>query len=284
MDSFFFDILGALVGLVTVLLLLSVVVTALVQATQALLRLRGRNLLFGLTGIIAEQTGLSGPEAKEKAREILTANAAPVLRGHIDPLGWLGKWVGPQVSWLEVDDLRRVLDDCALNVSKDVQARIVDRYAKLEKGALSKRFLRNVRLWTIIWALPVAFYFQVSTPAVLNELLSQPHLQPPAPATETGESVTQEELEDALQSLQRLNIEPWRDEWDFYVKDGKTQWSHWVGIFITTILLSFGAPFWFNALLYVVNLRDTLKPPSRDVKKPQTSDADQEAQTHTNRE
>ncbi|MEJ2653033.1 MAG: hypothetical protein P8173_14905 [Gammaproteobacteria bacterium] len=344
MNSLFFDILGALIGLVTVLLLLSMVVTALVQATQALLRLRGRNLLYGLAGILQEQADLSSETAKEKAREILTANGAPMLRGKIDPLGFIGKWLGPQTSWLSMEELRTILDDCTVDVEVNVRDKIVNRFENIQK-VMSKRFLRTMRLWTIAWALPVAFYFQISAPAVLTNFLNDAELQARAvqmatdlqgqaqatlgrqPTYEDGSAKALRRLiekhpkyrvvfkeaskgeEDkgdivanlaqalkddphgqeliaeyrqlldeqyrimidqarknanmAGQSLAKLNIDPWRKGWGFYVHAGQLRWSNCTGVFMTLILLSFGAPFWFNLLRYLMNLRDVLKPPEQ---------------------
>lgn len=348
MDSLFFDILGALIGFVTVLLLLSLIVTALVQATQALLRLRGRNLLFGLAGVLAEQADLSPEAAKEKAREILTANGAPMLRGRIDPLGTIGKWMGPQTSWLDAQELKTILDDCTVEVEANVRDKIVKRFENVER-VLSKRFLRTMRLWTIAWSLPVAFYFQISAPAVLNDFMTDPELRARAvemaadlqtqdPATagrqpsyqdisaqaldrladkypdqrvllekvkgegknkdavvaeltqvlkdkprgqqmiavyeqlfdEQYQVMLEQAMEDAgraVQSLAQFNIEPWRKGWGFYVRAGQPRWSNWIGVFMTLILLSFGAPFWFNSLSYLMNLRDALKPSSKDKNK-----------------
>lgn len=40
--------------------------------------------------------------------------------------------------------------------------------------------------------------------------------------------------------------------------------QNWLGVLLTVIFLSLGAPFWFNALRHLLNLRDTLSPaPSR---------------------
>jgi len=342
MDSLFFDTLGALIGLVTVLLLLSMIVTALVQATQAMLRLRGRNLLFGLAGVLREQVNMSPERAKVEARTILNANGAPVLRSFVDPLGSVGKLFGPQVSWLEPAELREILGGCTLNLTDDACQSVVERYKKLQK-VFSKRFLRTIRIWTIVWALPVASYFQVSVPALLNDFLNSHELQSrmlgvasdthaytplsheqiakrvleqlavshpelmltletASSGEQSKESIAnelafllrehpdnrsliseyqhllhqsyQEELDTAFNAtgvaalnLAQLNIEPWRESWEFYVRGGVARWGNWVGVLMTMILLSFGAPFWFNVLRNMMNLRDTLKPPSEIVGK-----------------
>jgi hypothetical protein len=199
-----------------------------------------------------------------------------------------------------------------------------------------------MRVWTVLWALPVAFYFQVSAPALLSDFFTVPGLQNTALNTVfTGQNVphvsqnrqvnfkeisgkalntlaqvypqhqavfqklmdegqdkgdivqalslalknnperqklvaeyeqlfgtySRAELDAALkttgaatQQLSLLNIDPWREKWDFYVHDHKMRWNNWVGMLMTTILLSFGAPFWFNVLREMMNLRDSLTP------------------------
>jgi hypothetical protein len=344
MDSLFFDVLGAAIGFVTVMLLLSLIVTALVQATQSVLRLRARNLLFGLTAILQQEGEKSRQDAKDGARTIL--NQA-VLRGNVDPTTNLGKSLGPQVSWLKPEQLKEILAQCPLNLKPDVTKKIEERFGKIQE-AMRKRFLRNMRVWTIVWALPVAFYFQVSAPLLLSDFLNNPELRAQAlqmaPDIQTraqatlGAQVTYQQLsakaleelakkhpdlrptleeasgagrnKDSIigelalvlddrpqkaallaeyeglldahyraqldaareaigayrEQLGQLGIEPWGGTWAFYVKDSVPQWGNWIGVLMTMILLSFGAPFWFNALRYFMNLRDTLKPPSKGQK------------------
>jgi hypothetical protein len=362
MNSTLFDILGALIGLVTVLLLLSLIVTALVQATQAMLRLRGRNLLFGLTSVLTQETGMPYPEAKQNARDLLNANEAPLLRGRgqFMPTERVGKWFGPQVSWLDDGDLKAILATCRINVGDKTKDNILARFDKVQ-GAMRKRFLRTMRLWTIAWALPVAFYFQVNTLTVLNDFLTDPELRARAVAmapdlqaqaqatlgrqvsyesvsaqalerlTQTypkhraaleevsgvgqskGDIVSElslvlkddaerralveayerlldehyravlntalEEAGVATQRLGQFNIEPWRDDWGFYVREGQVRWNNWIGVFMTMILLSFGAPFWFNALSNLMNLRDALKP--QKIAQPATTRKNQSPESKT---
>src|SRR5258708_37434374 len=54
------NIVGTLLAFVTIMLMLSLIVTSLVQFTQATLRLRGRNLLFGIGALIKQHA----PHAK----------------------------------------------------------------------------------------------------------------------------------------------------------------------------------------------------------------------------
>ncbi|MEJ2719255.1 MAG: hypothetical protein P8182_19340, partial [Deltaproteobacteria bacterium] len=75
-----------------------------------------------------------------------------------------------------MEELRTILDDCTVDVEVNVRDKIVNRFENIQK-VMSKRFLRTMRLWTIAWALPVAFYFQISAPAVLTNFLNDAELQ-----------------------------------------------------------------------------------------------------------
>ncbi len=88
------DVLGVLIAFVSVILLLSMVVTALVQATKSLLRLRGRNLLVGVASLLdslgdrgsgdspgeSENQPANGAAGQNK-RDGLMARAADLIRG-----------------------------------------------------------------------------------------------------------------------------------------------------------------------------------------------------------
>src|SRR5688500_1669895 len=66
------NILGALIGFVSVTLLFSMVVTALVQASQFVLQMRARNLQRGLTLFVQNVLEVKDPkEAKDKAAKVL---------------------------------------------------------------------------------------------------------------------------------------------------------------------------------------------------------------------
>jgi hypothetical protein len=57
------------------------------------------------------------------------------------------------------------------------------------------------------------------------------------------------------------------------------RWNNWIGVFMTMILLSFGAPFWFNALSNLMNLRDALKP--QKIAQPATTRKNQSPESKT---
>lgn len=69
-----------------------------------------------------------------------------------------------------------------------------------------------------------------------------------------------EELSRATGELASLDITPWRYGWRFYSDASGVRWANWLGVLVTAVLLTFGAPFWYSRLKDVANLRDALKP------------------------
>jgi len=67
--------LGVLIAFVTVILLLSIVVMGVVQATQAVLRLRSRNLMQGVAALLKKHSGgnLTNSEYRGEAARVLNS-------------------------------------------------------------------------------------------------------------------------------------------------------------------------------------------------------------------
>jgi hypothetical protein len=175
------NIVGTLLAFVTIMLLLSLIVTSLVQFTQATFRLRGRNLLFGVAALIQEHA----PQAKSPGGKTspLRANphlaaAARVLNNADASLKYLAEpnatgrvIVGPPVSWVNSDDLARAVVS-TLDTPAGSEGRVKQTFENMEP-ALAKRFQVIIRIWTVAWSFAIAFTFQVSTPDLLNTLPSE---------------------------------------------------------------------------------------------------------------
>ena len=73
-----------------------------------------------------------------------------------------------------------------------------------------------------------------------------------------------EELRVSVGRLGKLNIEPWGRGTEFYWtgsgKDRDINGANVVGVLIMAMLLTLGAPFWFQALRNLAGLRDLLAP------------------------
>lgn len=186
-----FDMLGALVGFTALILLLSLVVTALVQASQSVLRLRGRNLFAGLrslleTALLAEnsqrkQDNLAAaraklppanfeplPTAQKLAQRITgTKHLLPLL---VEPQATLMVAVfGPQRSWILKDELLEILR--SPNAKFPARAiKTVDKLFERWEAVSFKDYQYLIRMVTVGWGLVVAIIFQVNAPAVLKRL------------------------------------------------------------------------------------------------------------------
>jgi len=64
-----------------------------------------------------------------------------------------------------------------------------------------------------------------------------------------------------MDALARFSIAPWAEGWAYYT--GPDRFENWVGVALTALLLSLGAPFWFNMLRSLANLRDQMQPVAR---------------------
>lgn len=185
-SSVLLDVLAIVIAFAAVMLLLSLLVTSLAQATQAALRLRARNLQSGLASIL-------DPEFKSGARalaaSLLNSVEVSVLRRRKDPTSWFSRLRGPFVSWVEPQRLREALtkevgdksepsakeekaDEEPATSAVDVDA-TVERFRRLD-APLKKRFALAMRMISVSWALIVALVFQVSTPMLLERLSTDP--------------------------------------------------------------------------------------------------------------
>lgn len=343
-----FEVIGVLIGFITVMLLLSLVVTGLVQAIQAGIRLRARNLKKGIEALLEIVIGKS--EANKKiAADILNSENFLVLGKRKDPNSFISRLKGSVVSYIDPEQLFKVLH-AKLESHKDLKKEIIskiDVYWNVLARQMEKLFLKYIRVITIVCAIAVAFYFQVSAPDLLNKLSIDPEYRAKIVAEaanftdESGEkpkiilnyqdvsalaladveekypnvkevleevsasgktkSELLEELEDVLKDkipnvaevkkfyeqqldkyykdesersqeqvrtaidmLGQFSINVWQYGWAFYIKNKAVQWKNVIGVLITIILLTFGAPFWFDRLKDVLKLKDIL---SKGVKK-----------------
>ena len=342
------DLIATLLAFITVILLLSLVVTALVQFVQAALRLRGRNLYRGLTSLF-ENLQPEKPTTSPKKLAAGVCNAQELVPVHRRltlpkqvPLAptWLA---GVARSHISKEEFKELVTKYGKDLSKDAVDRIDTLFPRMEKS-LRKSFEYRIRIVSVVCALLVAAVFQVSTPDLLQELSTDPQLRaqyvesaeqlrhsaqtsldrlapyddvsdealrqlqekhPELAAKleeasgqgkskrdvlaeldlilsdlpERRQAILQEyetvldelyqeqnqaaldELRSATGELAKLNIEPWARGRQFYVTRDGIQWQNVFGVLLTALLLTFGAPFWFDRLRDLAKLRDALSPP-----------------------
>lgn len=352
------ELSSLLIGFITVMLLLSVLVTALVQATQATFRLRARNLKKGVLALFDNALGGKPKDNKERVEKLLNSrgidvvkqdtinnNSAKRIKGPVVRV--IGRIIGSAVSNIEKEELKNALSHVKAELDDEQIEKIktgINEFWENIENLMKKRFLFIVRIISIAWAIIVAFYFQVSAPHLLNRLsidsdfrnrlvaeavnltneqgdkldltveyqdISEQALEKleekhpkfkekleEASGTGDDKAALKEELKiviegegtdkeraDILNSydkildelyeenreksiekvqeitsrLGRINIIPWQYGNQFYKKNGAIQWGKIIGVLFTAILLSFGAPFWYEKLKEVLKLRDMLK-------------------------
>jgi 3',5'-cyclic AMP phosphodiesterase CpdA len=282
------NVLGILIAFVTIILLLSMVVTGLVQATQAVLRLRSRNLQQGVAALLAKYSGSveSKMDYRGLAAKVLNSPKLALLERVDKGDSKMRRLLGPKVSWAPpaelagaiahaADLLRAASPDRAV-LSPDASPQRIEQDVVRMEPALRKRFQMFIRLWTIFWSLIVAVLFQVNTPDLLSSFGSQPAstaayvaaadkdltLAKSAGSHEaTGETAGTSAGEGAEAQLQTFGIRFWGGHTEYYFdpNDG-LHWPAIIGVLMTGILMSFGAPFWFQKLQFLASLRDQKSP------------------------
>ena len=339
----FFDVLGVLIGFVSVMLLLSLLVTALVQLAQNFMMLRFRNLRWGLMALIPDEMARTPGEKRAITEQIL---AKPVSDRKVGD-----RFINPALTWIRPEEFVERLMRINPTLSKEILTETKAKFENIE-NYLSKRFQFHVRILSIVCAAAVAFVFQVGTLDLVKNLSVSPELrarsiavardlvnnEEPGPVTAPSYNyISDQALEmmltrhpDLLRSLEEaaglgrdradilnefnavlidanvsnretiageyaglldslynsgaeqalayarqyseqlaiINITLWPEGWKFY-KDV----NHWIGFIITIILLSFGAPFWYEMLSKLLKLKDQLQPKQEDTMSGKTSNS-----------
>lgn len=283
----FLDVLGTLIAFLTLIALLSVFVTTLVQLVQATLRLRARNLQMCLAGLVmkAQNTDpdfgvnrLAGEtlEAKKLAARILNSPEISPIRQVADPTSlWHYYISAPKVSWVEPEQLEQAIKDPEFELAEAQQATLVKDFETYAPH-LRRRFQFICKIYTVAISIIVAVGFQVSAPDTFSRLSAQTaeqqkfasdasalleryqaELEAEPELDEQDAEALEEDVNQKLTELAGIGLEWWPDK-SFY-RDG-TRWnvSNLIGVLMTAVLLSLGAPFWFEQLGRVVRLRDTL--------------------------
>jgi len=192
------DMLGILVGFMAVMLLLSLVVTALTEFLQSLLRLRPRNLTFCLTSLLeqalapapGEAPGENGAEpaaapasaappdprqAGKLARGIMRLHRFQPRRQAVTAGAGVSAGVAaaiapaPPLSSIDLQAVQDGLVRQGVELSPR-QAERLERLCPEAQASMRARFERNVKRVAFALAVLVAFVMQVSSLSLLSRL------------------------------------------------------------------------------------------------------------------
>jgi len=142
---------------------------------------------------------------------------------------------------------------------------------------VSQRFALHTRAWTVAFAFVLAFGLHLDSLAILNQLSSSPDVRTrllasadtlanrsaalstgsvDVPAGDEVKAVQSaaSSLRTLLDDQFKLHLIPDPYPQPFYAY-WKPSWLHLAGILSSALLLSLGAPFWFNMLKTLTNLR-----------------------------
>ncbi len=280
------NILGVTVGFIAVMLLLSLVVTGLTSAAKSLMRLPARSARAGLVQHLNLDLGLDQPQARELAWQHL-GDFADHQRSQPLLVALLRLLLGPRRELVDPKALTELLKD---------QTPPCDLAQPVSAESLANRASDNLTL-TMRWlsvaaALLVAGGFQVNATELLGDLTIDTTLRAKTVELAT-ELAKRDPPNDPLQStspdristqllaqkklieltdgkLGRIDIQFWGKGWAYYTKplpspSGQTRFpfSHLFGVLTTTLLISFGAPFWYQQLKKLGALKSSLLSPTR---------------------
>ncbi len=189
------DILAVVIGFAAVMLLLSLIVTAMVQITQNVLRMRSENLRDGIEFAIERAMKTKAvtstiQDAKGVANQVMEEISLP------PPRSWVGKLANSVLprarTWLKSEELDEYLAEMVDRGVGGLRTEHIEpirkQFQRLEP-LMTVRFGGYIRLVTVTWALVVAFYFQVSSIDLLQKLVQDPAYR--AAAVAVGEQLAE---------------------------------------------------------------------------------------------
>ncbi|MEW5925507.1 MAG: hypothetical protein AB1746_16115, partial [Candidatus Zixiibacteriota bacterium] len=184
------DILGLAIGFTTIMLILSLVVTALLQVLQNILRLRFNNLAYGIKAVLQSTLENNKITLKQIKKEILV----PPLKESCESI-----LVQPKKTWIEPDELIEKISSVGDLLLSQADIDKIKKKFVAGYDYMNKRFQTMLRYWAFVLAFLVAFSFQVDSLDLIKRLSSDPELQ--ARLEETARRLVGEEGTDAFKVL-----------------------------------------------------------------------------------
>lgn len=176
------NVLGVLIGFATVMLLLSLVVTGLVQAVLVVAGFRRRNLLWGLERLLRSALKLNEQQSRDGARKVIETiitgttvtdpNAASQNPAGVKAAihGWLSRLWNPAPTWIKPEEIVQRLKDAGQTVEAPATVAEVEGRFKQSEDYLCKRFAYHVRFVTVPIAFVIAAAFQLSSIELIERL------------------------------------------------------------------------------------------------------------------
>jgi len=236
--------LDVLLSFATILLGLSLLVMVLTQTISTCFNLRGYNLALGL-GTLFEESGVDGDVARKLARQILShpllegatllPRLAPAIRR--EELMVILGLIGERAPLEEVMDTERV-------------AHTIDVWFESTMDRISQKFAGWMRVITVVASFAFAFALQLDSLQLLKQLAEGTELRAVLDSRLQEPPVERRTLPAALEHAE-LELLP------SHFPPVRYQHGIW-GVLASAVLMSLGAPFWFNVLRGLSSLRPVL--------------------------
>jgi hypothetical protein len=263
--------LDVVLSFATIMLGISLLIMVLTQTVSTLLNLRGRNLLAGLV-LLFKESPLQESVGAQVAKTIL---ANPLLAD-----GAFFSRIAPAIRKEEllamIDQLKTTQFKHAATELEEAKQRI-ETWFQSSMDRVSHRFAGWMRMITVLFSFAIAFGLHLDSLEILGRLSSDPALRNSlaglsqnlldraqqlkvASQDSTAASATPQELERLIGDAKGIAASFEQTPFQLFAKqDPDFRFlQHFWGILVSAVLLSLGAPFWFNVLGVASSLRPVL--------------------------
>lgn len=255
------DMLGIFIGFSAIMLIFSLLVTALVHGAQAALNLRLKNLKNVIEAFFNQVEFLTD-ECVETLLSKIDHRGPNQLYATALPLNLPGnKLMLTNIGRQELVDIINSAHELSIEQREQLVQKVSYYFETLEE-LMSQRFKQWMHQISIAIALVICFTFQLNCFSVLDELNQDSYYR--AQAANMGSEMLQQDLanwqsDDIQEKMHALDFKITPEQWpDYYFALDLSVLTNWLGIIFSTILISLGAPFWFNRLKDLISLRDKL--------------------------
>lgn len=287
------DILGIVIGFCSIMLIFSLLVTAMVHGTQAALNMRVRNMRNVISSFMDQFPDIDTQAVLEKIDKRIPNNINPLVvptGGKLFTRNIKLSFISKKELMCITDELLEDANDARNNLHKEIER----SFDYLEE-VMAQRFKQWMHQLAIAIAFAIAFVFQLNTFDLISNLNKDTALRYQAVSygtqiqdTELSELEGNAKIEDVSGQLVSLQFSMFEHGWPYYLGttekaeaevESKTEESpvakpleetkenqfsigevlqNWFGVICSAIFISLGAPFWFNSLKNVLDLRDKL--------------------------
>ncbi len=286
------DVLGIVIAFSSIMLLFSLLVTSINQAIQNVMQLRYKQLQVG----VKELSAYLSQSTSEMNTQVLASYIDSTLSG--TKVEKQAKKIAAYISKEEVQDkINNAITQHVPKEKADITRlkllTALDNYFPKFEFVMQHRFQRYMEVMSVAVALTISVCFQINTFDLLKTLSTQPEIrkeyilageammakqstiataQINEPNNMSSEELkaqintTNQALNQNVGNIALYNFSLFPKGMYYYFGENekpftfsvKSFLSNWLGMIVSAILISLGAPFWFNTLKTLFKIRDQI--------------------------